>query len=402
MLYSCVNDEVALQKNNEDIVDFVDPNVVKTPEDIRKANSIIEVTRVLRKIYKDRQVVEEVNAAIATGYYEDETVLLKDLLNPSTSPIYEFQSFKDRSVEKGFKPGSFKTNFEKELGISNSPYARTEDLYYYDNGVSIYFPYSEDTQYSTYPVTVVQGTVESDRASAQHPLCDDLNATTLAYCNQTVMVNDDYASINPTHIVGNGGTLSNNTSSTSCSGSFKLHYGYIKFPYGYQYDKLISFTGDGGGSEMRFFVARTTQSNTTVTSSWGLETEVYVTRKSIKNTNWISVWSGVFAYIGGAWPANNTNLAFCVYEKDHSNPPSIYFTGTLTSKDVYGNVFSNIYSIEAKSKNPIISNNVRERLWFLNQYNSLSNSPPYIQGYEPQFSSGDNNLVITYPISCVQ
>lgn len=252
-----MSDEVGQQKSEENFVDFVDMNVVKTQDDKKKANTILEVTRVLRKIYKDRQVVEEVNAAIATGYYEDETVLLKDLLNPQLSPIYQFQSFKDRSLAKGFKPEYFKVKFEEELGITNSPNVRTSDMYFDDNGVSIYFPYSEDTQYSTYPITVVAGTVESDQANASHPLCDDLNPTTYAYCSQTVTVNDNYASTNPTHIVGNGGTISeNSTNSGSCNGAFNLHYGYIKFWTGYQYDKLISFTGNGGGSEMEFFVAR--------------------------------------------------------------------------------------------------------------------------------------------------
>lgn len=124
-----------------------------------------------------------------------------------------------------------------------------------------------------------------------------------------------------------------------------------------------------------------------------------IKRKYVKEQNWISMWYDVFPI--GVWPDPFTNLAFCVFEEDFGNVPTKYFTGTLTSND-NGNSFSNIYSIPAKSNDRIISNNVRERVWFLNQYNSLSSSPPYIQGYEPQFSSDDNKLLITYPISCVQ
>lgn len=401
---SCTSDEVDIQKNQEEFIDFVDTKIVKTSDDFKKANTILEVTRVLRKIYRDPQVVEEVNAAIATGYYEDEIVLLKDLLNPTTSLLYKLQSFKDRSLERGFKLGYFKTRFEEELGILKSPNVRTSDLYFEDNGVSIYFPYSQNTQYSTYPITVVAGTVESDQANAQHPLCDDLNSTTYAYCSQTVTVNDNYAAQNPTHIIGNGGAvIQNSTSSTSCNGAFNLHYGYIKFWTGHQYDKLISFTGNGGGSEMNFFVARTNHRNVTTTSetNMGLDLTVYVTRKRIRDQNWVPIWTSVFFGTGSLWPSHNTNLAFCVFEEDSGNVPTRYFTGTLTSMDANGS-FSNIYSIGAKSNDRIISNNVRDRVWFLNQHNSLGGTPPFIQGYEPQFSSDDNKIVITYPISCVQ
>lgn len=239
ILASCVNEDVSIEERSESIVDYVDPEVIKTPEDIRKANAILQVTRTLRKIYKDPMIVEEVNAAIATGYYEDETVLIKDLLDPANSPIYQLPSFNERNKSRGFKPGSFKNEFEKELGVSFPIKAKTEDLYYTDNGISIYFPYHEDTQYSTYPVTVLAATVESDRAAAQHPLCDDLNATTFAYCNQTVMVSDDYASVNPTHITGMGATVSNNTTNQSCQGAIQVKLGYIKVS-GRQYDKLIA------------------------------------------------------------------------------------------------------------------------------------------------------------------
>lgn len=382
-----------------DKIDYIDPEVIRTSVDRSKAEKAIQVTKALRKIYRNPMVVEEVNAAIATGYYEDETIALKDLLTPESSPVYQLQSFRNRVKSRGFEPGLFKKEFERELNIKSNPSSKTSDLYFYDDGLSIYFPYHEDTQYNPYPITVVAATVDTDAANAQHPLCDDLNPTTYSYCSQTVLVNDNYASTNPTHIVNSNATVNtSNSNSAVCDGPFKLHVGYFKFLRGRQYDKLISWV-DGGGSEMRFFVARTTQSNTTTNVIWGLEVEAYATRKKIKQGGWISVWLPVF---NSAWPVNTTNVAFGIYEEDFHNSPTIYFTGNLNAKDNNGYSFTNIYSIGVSSKNSIISNNVRERSWFVTQFNTLGNSPPFIQGYEPQFNSDDGAIVTSYPISCFQ
>jgi hypothetical protein len=338
-------------------------------------------------------VVEEVNATIATGYYEDETILLKDLLDPENSPVYQQKSFKDRQTARGFKVGLFKESFEKVLGISSSVVTRTSDLYFVDNGISIYFPYHEDTQYSTYPVTLVPATVESDRATVQHPLCDDLNAITLAYCSQTVMVNDDYASSSPTHIVGMGATLSNSTASQSCQGPVKVFIGYVKIS-GHQYDKLISLNNNGGGSELRFVTAKSLQHNTTVTA-FSKEQPQYVTRKEIKNGTWVAVWKELDGY----WQTSSPDQFFGIYEHD-VNKGTKYFTGQLTYADYYGTSTQSLFSIAASTGDNIVSNRIFTRYNFNYLANTYGQSPEYQTGYGPQYTSSDTFVTFSLPITC--
>jgi hypothetical protein len=398
-LASCLKEDVSVAPKEQAIVDYVDPEVVKTPEDKKKAETILQVTRVLRKIYKDRKVVEEVNAAIATGYYVDESVMLKDLLDPDNSPIYQLPEFNERKLKRGFVAGRFKTAFEQELGIPNSEQLRSEDYYFEENGVGIYFPYHEDTQYSSYPLTIVPATVEADQAYAQHPLCDELNPETYAYCSQSVLVNDDYASSLPTHVVNvTAGSTNSNGSSQACQGSFMIHIGYVRILDYHQYDKLISFN-DSGGSEVIISRANSSQvayPGPKITAFIvGSGKWVEISRRAIRNREWVSVWGSPYH---ATWNSGVFDQLIGIYEWDNSG--SKVFTGTVTFPNWGGSNVQTPYEIQVQSKNAIINNQKYERSTFANLYSLYGQTPPYQTGWAPEWLSQDGHLQFTTVISC--
>lgn len=166
LVLSCEKSEL-FNLDRAPLADAIDPAVVKTPDDIRKAETIVQFAKLLRRVYANHpQVVEEVNATIASGYYEDETVMVKDLLHPESSPIYRMQSFQDRMASNGVEVGSFKHALEEEFGMKISTNARVKDVYFIDDELSIYFPYHEITQYYTYPVTVASATTDANSVVA--------------------------------------------------------------------------------------------------------------------------------------------------------------------------------------------------------------------------------------------
>jgi len=208
----------------------------KIEKDITKVATNRDVTAILKVIYRDKKVLNEVKATILSGYYKDERVLLKDLLYPSTSPLYQSESFKKYPVEVGV----FKRKFSEELDRGDyqnlksalrSNYQRNinstttlseapdPDLEIFSNssGTSIYFPYSENfgtsftTSYfdniNTSPTgemaTIVNADRDADSGPGDEPyVCG--TRTNQSICYTTVTVDDAYAEINPTHIVGVG------------------------------------------------------------------------------------------------------------------------------------------------------------------------------------------------------
>ncbi len=97
---------------------------------------------ILKKMYADEKVVSEVNDFVGVGFYADESIVLKDLFSPETSPWLK------NARLSGY--GNFKEAFDKEFEkqANNSARLRTSSEgfteYLVKNGVSIYFPYSEN------------------------------------------------------------------------------------------------------------------------------------------------------------------------------------------------------------------------------------------------------------------
>ncbi|HVK97262.1 MAG TPA: hypothetical protein VM368_05560 [Flavisolibacter sp.] len=97
------------------IVDQQEPQKMATFPSNEKAINRVAVNRdvfaLLKVVYKEKRALNEVKAAILSGFYEDERVLLKDLLYPEHSELYKSQSFKKFGVEAGV----FKKLFLEEL-----------------------------------------------------------------------------------------------------------------------------------------------------------------------------------------------------------------------------------------------------------------------------------------------
>ncbi|MBX2900850.1 MAG: hypothetical protein KF775_14455 [Cyclobacteriaceae bacterium] len=396
IVFSCQQENEAVQQTQEIIqVDFINPQVVKTDQDRVYAQKIVEITRALRAIYQDPEIVQEVNAAILTGYYADESVLLKDLLAPEISPLYKSESFQLKKREHKFAEGLFAKRFKEELPkyTKQALAGRVSDMFFIDyvNNVSIYFPYSEDTQYSSYPTTVVAATDETDAAYAQHPLCDDITPQTYAYCNQFVLVNDDYASVNPVHIVGMGAANSTTNQFANCSGNLLVKVGYMRCKK--QYDKLISFTGNGGKSEIkigRANAAAVTNPSQQVTGFTGDLMSVDFSRKEIRNNTWKEI-NGIW---DTNWPSGTTEQVLAIWEEDtqgtknFTGPIKIPFVGTLTT-----------YNISVVTQDEIIRNWNIDRV-FLTSLGQTNQGNGFVGGWPILDGGRGFNVSYTLPLLC--
>lgn len=392
LILSCSTDE-NLIKEEGIVADYVDPEIVKTPEDVKKANTILNVTKVLRKIYKDRNVVEEVNAAVATGYYSDERIMLKDLLHPESSPVYQQQSFLQRKAARGLQSGIFKEAFEKAIGIESKSALRTDDLYFDENGIYIYFPYYEDTQYSPDAIAVVPATIEADQAYIDNPDCSDEFRDDC--WPRYTLVNDNFASGRPVHVVGMGPSPVNSSSSNSCAGNFRVKVSYVQI-LGHQYDRLFSFENNGGGPDLVYVSAKSDHSGTKYT--WTSEVKApEIKRKQVRNSNYVQV----NRTLDNFWGEQHPNQMLGIYEHDYSATDQ-YMTGELQYTN-YGGVAlgTSQYHLRFDSKNSRVHHQVYERSYYLYLINTYRNAPDYLQGLEPQFRSSDNHVNFIFQPICI-
>src|SRR5579875_3699518 len=112
-LSSCKKQDSSLQKQT------LAQSVVfpTTEKDKQKVQLLKEVGEVLQSVYRKPKARLEVIAAIKTGYYVDERVLLKDLLFSENSPLYNTEKFKAYKAEKGI----FKRYFFDALAQGSYP-----------------------------------------------------------------------------------------------------------------------------------------------------------------------------------------------------------------------------------------------------------------------------------------
>lgn len=333
-------------------------------KDKKQVSVIKEVADILKSVYKNPKAYYEVNATIYSGHYADERVLLKDLLFPETSSLYKSEKF------KSFKApvGEFKKEFIDKLNKGNYPNLieafgpstseayrmatiiptdTAREIFSNSNGVSIYFPYSENfgsnfsTSYfdniNTDPfgdfATIVSADREADAAPGQEPYrkksYDDNGDIVWSVEFNTVTVNDDYADLHPTHIVGVGAEPTKVMQdppppSTSIN---RVFLGWSRINNKRQYDRLISFTGNGGGSEIK--VCRISGylqfQNQQVTNFTGDQFEVSFRRREINN----GTWKRVYGVWDPDWVVGNTEQIMAVYEEDTEGTGT--FTGSLST-----------------------------------------------------------------------
>lgn len=209
MVTSCKKNPVIQTLNSQQL----------TSEQKELAHHFDQIAVILRQIYQNPQVREEVALAVFSNFYVDEVVKLKDLLHPDQSPLFQskkmIQTLKDRQIDKNLFSKSF---FFKALNSETYPglkdfldrtctyrnrivYSR---LPVDDPGlgsspdVTIYYPYSENfVNQPNAPISILSAHGELDGDYGRND-----------YGN-SVWINDDYAELHPTQIIGmNGGDIS--------------------------------------------------------------------------------------------------------------------------------------------------------------------------------------------------
>lgn len=326
-----------------------------------------KTTEIFKELYKDKNNLKIVTAAIYSKTYTDESVLLKDLLYPNGSLLSKNKKFIEItnklnveliSFSKSFFSIALETNdsefqsFLQNLNkVSdynlNSSSLKTNVNNYenYGDDVSIYYPYSEefidnninDNDYYYAPITTIAtATAEADEGWGSQPYY--LNGVFQGY-NQ-VLINDEYAELNPTHIIGINGIEPDYTSNT-VSAAFppqppislpgtpreikQVYVGDVRCRH--QYDVLISLSGNGGGSEIRF----TRADGFLKVVDGQVQADVFligdgsINRRAIRNNNWVDFsreWDG-------DWELTNHQQNLAIYEDDNRNSSTI--NGSLST-----------------------------------------------------------------------
>lgn len=373
---------------------------VSTTDGARK-QKIREVSAILRKIYKDPAVRAEVNAAIHSGYYEDERVMLTDLLYPEKSALYQDKRYKDavqrirtRGGRVSFEAGVFGKAFRQE--VKNSA-GRVSEEYFTTDGVNIYFPYSENHIGTDGVITTVDAVVDANEAIGYEPYQDFVDPVTGQLLNDVqtfyrqVTVNDDYADAKPTHIVGISEKAAARVSEDTTIKVKEIRrvlVGYVRCTK--QYDNLVSFGGNGGGSEIVIvrisgYLKQDTEGQITqvegrkisVDSERSANIPVLVggvvagvpgavigymtsrsgsiSRRDIRRKNWVKV----NALWDMEWQADNKQQVLAVYEEDTRGEQKIdgSLTTTMTGKTDEGAEVKRErkigYSVTVKSEDAI-------------------------------------------------
>lgn len=328
--------------------------------DKQRVAIIKEVGDILKSVYRKPKAVEEVNATIRTGYYADERILLRDLIFPEKSPVYATEKFRTSGAAKGI----FRELFLGELAKGDYPKLKTifksaavnhreadtgagidttHEIWTDQFGTSIYFPYSENfpgisptdpnnnTPYGNL-VTIVSADREADAAPGWEPYYAEPDPNGFAcpdnICYRPVTVDDAYAEYHPTHIVGVGAEPARISGHEPTHPVDVVFIGDVKCTH--QWDRFISFTGNGGGSELRFCRGSgylTQDGNGQITSPQNV-VSANPTRKQIRKEQWVSVYQ--------IWDANwepaNLNQVFAIYEEDTQGSKSLNLSLKTTVK----------------------------------------------------------------------
>jgi len=369
-----------------------DPSAIfpTTEEEKNQVALIKEVASILETVYQDPYAYYEVNTTIYSEYYDDERVLLKDLLFPNYSPLYKTEKFLSFKAEKGrFSKVFFETmyrgnfpllrkalNVPSQIGRDNSrdftmatsPIDTSIEIFSNSKGVSIYFPYSENFSvpltvsyfdkvntppYITYLATIVSADREADTGPGREP--KKINSDSLKFIEVTI--SDTYAESKPTHIVGVGAvpTVSIPLQPQSVDVVF---LGNILCNT--QYDRLISFSSlNGGGPELRFMRgdAYMQQVNGQITNPQAT-LPVNLSRKDCRS---YGRWKKIYAQWDSNWEPSNLNQIFGIWEEDNSGTKTMSGTlqTTLTTQGGGTTVNSIGYSFTVTTKDPII----RQMTW---------------------------------------
>ncbi|MFY7840474.1 MAG: hypothetical protein ACOVP7_09365 [Lacibacter sp.] len=332
----------------------------ETSEEKLLVDNLTKVTAVLKNLYKNKENLKLVNAALFSKAYTDQSVPLKDLIYPEASRLTVISKFNKYAAKFDVSLNQFSNNFWHEVSklndasfnqflnnlkpVNRSANLRTETFDENGDDVTIYFPYMEEflepideTGGYYEPITsVVTATADADEGWGEQPYY--INGVFQYYVQ--VLVNDDYAENYPTHIVGVNGIEPYNeppiaNSAFPPGGPVDLpnlprevkqvYVGDVRCKT--QYDALISFTGNGGGSEIRFTRADgfLKLADGQVQADMFVVGDASISRYSIRKRNWVNYskeWDG-------DWEDINFQENLAIYEEDNRNTST--FTGSLST-----------------------------------------------------------------------
>lgn len=408
IVIGCKKNEFGQMEQKQEIK--VDPTKIQylpqTASEKKLVENIDKLSGILKIIYSEHGNLNVVNAAVFAKAYTDESILIKDLIFPETSilinnkrfakvigdPLVNLNTFAKAFWAEVNKKGDGEFNdFLSSLkpDRSNSIILNEIGNSLGENGVGIYFPYYDefiDDNYTSPPsvVSVIAATADSDEGIGEIPVFNSIGQ--VAGFNQ-VLINDDYVSLNPTHIIGVNGIEPWDDGGITTMNAYppgdpidlpnlprevkQVHLGSVKI-HGKQYDKLISFTGNGGGSEIIF-----TRSDGFLKVLDGqVQAENFstpektVSRKSIRDYKWVDFsheWDG-------DWEVNNHRQVFAIYENDNRNTSEISgkISTTVKLTDLVTLTVDLIsWKITFKSDDPIIKQEEmkRESFFALNRTN---------------------------------
>ncbi len=361
-----------------------------------------EIGDVLKVIYQYPEVLREVDAAIYSGYEKDECISVKNLLQTESSPLYHFAEFNKRNIT----PGVFYKYFSEEVATGSYPLINKyygsylsksnasntsvnsfkvgspataaagpdNGLLKYEiwvvNGVKVYFPYSENFA-ATYdprsptinntgnPGGPVVSTVSADRDADSGPgqepywVTDQYGVQHLT--SRQVTVDDAYAETKATHIVnvmdGDRDPPPPTIPPVTTGPIYQVWISWVRSDK--MYDRLISFSGNGGGPDLRFardyaFLDADGQVKTTGPVVGGS-----LSRKDVRKKRWVHMYQ----LWNTNWKPEQLSNHLGIWEED--NKGSITFTGSVSGKFKILGVETTVstgFSYTKQSQDPILGN----------------------------------------------
>ena len=330
-----------------------------TYDQILLVSNLEKITLILEDLYKEKKNLKLVNAAIYAKAYTDESVLLKDLINPMHSILPGNKKFVELCSKWNVSLQDFSEAFWKAARVKNDPNLLTfladvqtihvpvhnlnNSPFGTDNQthnerssteVSIYFPYSAEFDISASgdsygPVaSLVAASAEADEALGFQPYYS--GGALVDY--RPVVVNDDYVFSHPTHIVGINGIEPYETQDAALNPPTVTTPPNVNRVYvgdaicRTQYDRLISFTGNGGGSEIAYCrVSGYLKLVGHQITEFEDKTSVKFERGTIRKKRWLRV----YAVWDADWVVDNKEQVFAIYEDDNNS--EITFTGSLST-----------------------------------------------------------------------
>lgn len=342
----------------------VDPSKVfhlpTSMDEIQLVENIKKVSNVFQELYKDPKNSKLVSAAILSKTFTDESVFLSSLIYPQNSRVGTKKRFKSISGKWGVSLESFAENFWREVKkLNDSEFEaylasllanemqpdrlKATEATLGANGentgtdLTIYFPYHEDFLPQD-PIgdigdgygpitTIAAATADADEGFGEMPYY--VNGQFQYYV--TVLINDDFCSNNPTHIIGvngietydgpeDGGTPPPPPPPPPGVSRVYIGEGICRN----QYDKLISFTGNGGGSEIKYcrLSGYLQPANGQVTSFQDIVSFDF-SRRGIRN----QIWNKNYTVWDDDWHQNDNEQVLAIYEEDNTNTRT--FNGSL-------------------------------------------------------------------------